>query len=89
MADTLAGFGYAVWLPDVYYRTASGQPFYMATVFNDQAERERLFGMIGSVTPDMLAPTPRRSSTSSRRAPEVTRRDGSASPATAWVAARR
>ena len=35
MADTLAGFGYAVLLPDVYYRHGDWQPFYMATAFTD------------------------------------------------------
>ncbi|MGV7699708.1 dienelactone hydrolase family protein, partial [Mycobacterium kansasii] len=55
MAAKLAGFGYAVLLPDVYYRTADWAPFDMATVFNDQSERGRLFSMIGSVTPDRMA----------------------------------
>lgn len=55
MAARLAGFGYAVLLPDVYYRTADWAPFDMATVFNDQSERGRLFSMIGSVTPDRMA----------------------------------
>ncbi len=55
MADTLAGFGYAVLLPDVYYRQGDWQPFSMQTVFSDPEERKRLFGMIGSVTQDMIA----------------------------------
>lgn len=54
MADTLAGFGFAVLLPDVYYRHPDWQPFAMQTVFNDPAERRRLFGMISSLTPDMI-----------------------------------
>lgn len=54
MADTLAGFGYAVLLPDVYYRKADWQPFDMKTAFSDPAERGRLFGMIGSLKPDMM-----------------------------------
>lgn len=53
MADTLAGFGYAVLLPDVYYRQGDWQPFSMATAFTDPEERTRLFGMIGSLTQDM------------------------------------
>ena len=36
MADTLAGFGYAVLLPDVYYRDGDWQPFDMLTVFGDE-----------------------------------------------------
>ena len=54
MADTLAGFGYAVLLPDVYYRQGDWQPFSMATAFTDPNERTRLFGMIGSLTQDMM-----------------------------------
>jgi carboxymethylenebutenolidase len=55
MADTLAGFGYAVLLPDVYYRHGDWQPFSMATAFGDPEERKRLMGMVGSITPDMMA----------------------------------
>ena len=55
MAARLAGFGHAVLLPDVYYRSGDWQPFDMATVFTDAAERKRLFGMISSITPDMMA----------------------------------
>jgi carboxymethylenebutenolidase len=54
MADTLAGFGYAVLLPDVYYRQGDWQPFSMATAFTDPEERTRLFGMIGSLTQHMM-----------------------------------
>ena len=50
MADELAGHGYAVLMPDVYYREGEWAPFSMATVFEDQAERARLFAMISSVT---------------------------------------
>jgi carboxymethylenebutenolidase len=55
MAARLAGFGHAVLLPDVYYRHGDWEPFKMETVFSDPEERQRLFGMIGSVTPDMIA----------------------------------
>jgi len=55
MADTLAGFGYAVLLPDVYYRHGEWAPFSMESVFSDPKERTRLFGMIGSMTQDMWA----------------------------------
>jgi carboxymethylenebutenolidase len=54
MADTLAGFGFAVLLPDVYYRDGDWQPFDMVTVFGDADERARLFGMIGSLTNDKV-----------------------------------
>jgi carboxymethylenebutenolidase len=55
MAARLAGYGYAVLLPDVYYRSGDWAPFDMATVFGDQKERQRLFSMIGSLTPDTIA----------------------------------
>ncbi|MGY4652001.1 dienelactone hydrolase family protein [Mycobacterium sp. URHB0021] len=55
MAARLAGFGHAVLLPDVYYRHGEWQPFDMQTAFSDPDERKRLMGMIGSITPDMMA----------------------------------
>ncbi|OBI19342.1 dienelactone hydrolase family protein [Mycobacterium sp. E2497] len=55
MAAKLAGYGYTVLLPDVYYRSGDWAPFDMATVFGDERERRRLFGMIGGLTPDKMA----------------------------------
>ena len=55
MAARLAGFGHAVLLPDVYYRHGDWQPFDMTTAFTDAQERKRLFGMIQSITGDMMA----------------------------------
>lgn len=55
MADKLAGFGYAVLVPDVYYREGDWEPFTMATVFSDDAERKRLFRMMSDVTPERMA----------------------------------
>ena len=54
MAAKLAGFGYAVLLPDVYYRNADWAPFDMVSVFGDENERNRLMSMIGSLTPDKI-----------------------------------
>jgi carboxymethylenebutenolidase len=54
MAAKLAGFGYAVLLPDVYYRHGDWAPIDMKTAFNDPEERTRLMKMIGSVTPMMM-----------------------------------
>jgi carboxymethylenebutenolidase len=54
MAGRLAGYGYAVLLPDVYYRSGDWAPFDMVSVFGDKSERNRLFGMIGSLTQDKV-----------------------------------
>ncbi len=53
MADRLARLGYAVLLPDVYYRTGGYTPFDIATVFSDPAERKRLTSLAASVTAQM------------------------------------
>ena len=55
MADTLAGFGYCVLLPDVFYRHGDWKPFDMKTVFDDEDERARLMPMILGLTPDKVA----------------------------------
>jgi carboxymethylenebutenolidase len=55
MGDQLAAYGYAVLVPDVYYREGDWAPFEMASVFSDENERKRLFSMISKVTPDMMA----------------------------------
>jgi carboxymethylenebutenolidase len=52
MAAKLADFGYAVLLPDVYYRQGEWAPFDMETAFTDDNERKRLMSMVGSITPD-------------------------------------
>ncbi|SHJ90838.1 carboxymethylenebutenolidase [Pseudonocardia thermophila] len=54
MADHLAGMGYAVLLPDVYYRHGDWAPFDMKTAFSDEAERARLFSMLKSLTNEMV-----------------------------------
>jgi len=50
MGDRLAGMGYAVLVPDIYYRAGEWAPFDMATAFSDDKERARLFGLIGGLT---------------------------------------
>jgi carboxymethylenebutenolidase len=55
MAARLAGFGFAVLLPDVYYRHGDWEPFSMDSVFSDPEQRGRLMSMVGSVTQDMIA----------------------------------
>jgi carboxymethylenebutenolidase len=55
MAAKLADFGYAVLLPDVYYREGDWEPINMKTAFSDAEQRKRLMSMIGSITPDNWA----------------------------------
>ena len=54
MAAKLAAKGYAVLLPDVYYRSGDWAPFDMAAVFSDEQERKRLYSMIGGLTQDKV-----------------------------------
>lgn len=55
MAERLASLGYAVLLPDVYYRRGQWAPFDMKNVFGDASERNRLFAMMKAITPDVMA----------------------------------
>jgi carboxymethylenebutenolidase len=55
MATRLAALGFAVLLPDVYYRSGDWAPFDMAGVFGDAAERKRLFAMMKAITPKVMA----------------------------------
>jgi carboxymethylenebutenolidase len=54
MADRLAGLGYTVLLPDVFYRSAGWAPFDVATVFSDPAEWARLLSRAASVRTEMV-----------------------------------
>ncbi len=54
MAERLAGLGYAVLLPNVFYRAGDYRPFDKATVWDDPPERERLRALIQSLTPDRV-----------------------------------
>jgi carboxymethylenebutenolidase len=55
MAEKLAGFGYNVLLPNLYYRAGAQKPFDPGTAFNDPKERERLMGLMGALTNKALA----------------------------------
>lgn len=54
MAERLAGLGYVVLVPDVFYRAGSYRPFDKATVWSDPPERERLMALIGALTPERV-----------------------------------
>ncbi|BBA89045.1 dienelactone hydrolase family protein [Mycobacterium pseudoshottsii] len=55
MAATLAGFGYAVLLPDMYYRHRGYAPFSLPSAFTDPGERARMMALGDSLIPDMMA----------------------------------
>src|SRR5882757_11166361 len=55
MAEKLAGYGYAVLVPDVYYRPGEYAAFDLNTAFSDPDERKRLMSLMGAVTPDKMA----------------------------------
>jgi carboxymethylenebutenolidase len=53
MAQRLADLGYVAFLPEVYYRHGEYEPFQLATAFTDESERNRLMGMVRSLTKAM------------------------------------
>jgi carboxymethylenebutenolidase len=55
MAEKIAGPGYAVLIPDVYYREGDWPSFDLSNVFGDDQERARLFGYMGSLTNERIA----------------------------------
>jgi len=55
MGDKLASLGYVTLIPDVYYRNPGWTPFDPGTAFAQEAERGRLFGLMGSLTNDRIA----------------------------------
>jgi carboxymethylenebutenolidase len=54
MGDHLAGLGYVVLVPDVFYREGTWAPFDPVTAFTDEGERNRLFGLVGSLDNDRI-----------------------------------
>ncbi|BCI89520.1 hypothetical protein NIIDMKKI_47260 [Mycobacterium kansasii] len=84
MAAKLAGNGYAVLLPDVYYREGAWAAFDMATAFGDAKERARIMFMIGTLTPDRVTRDSGAFFDYLSGRPEV-RASASVCAATAWV----
>jgi carboxymethylenebutenolidase len=52
--DRLANAGYVALVPDIYYRAGDWAPFDIATVFTEPQERNRLFGMVRTLTNDRV-----------------------------------
>jgi carboxymethylenebutenolidase len=50
VGDRLAGLGYVALIPDVYYREGDYAPFDLKTTFSDEKERNRLFGLMFTLT---------------------------------------
>jgi carboxymethylenebutenolidase len=55
MAQQLADLGYAVLLPNLYYRQGKTEPFDLRTVFTEPAERARLTALARTVTEEGAA----------------------------------
>ena len=54
MGDRLAGLGYVVLIPDIYYRAGEWTPFDVATLFTDPRERARMSGLTRALTNDAI-----------------------------------
>jgi len=54
LAGRLAGLGYVVLVPDIYYRAGAWEPFDVATLFTDERERARMAGLAAQLTNDRI-----------------------------------
>ena len=54
LGDRLAGMGYAVLVPDIYYRAGQWAPFDVATLFTDDNERARMRGLVAPLTNEAI-----------------------------------
>lgn len=53
MAERLAGEGYAVLVPDLFYRNGDYGPLDAKTAFSEEKTKERVMGMVKGTTQDM------------------------------------
>ena len=54
IAERIAAPGYAVLVPDVFYREGDWAPINLATAFGDEKERARLFAYMGALTNERI-----------------------------------
>lgn len=54
MGARVADLGYVALVPDIYYRAGEWEPFSMETVFSDEKERARLFGLMSALTNEKI-----------------------------------
>jgi carboxymethylenebutenolidase len=54
MAEKIAAPGYAVLVPDVFYRAGDWAPIDLNTAFGDEKERARLFGYMSALTNERI-----------------------------------
>ena len=54
LGDRLAGMGYVVLIPDIYYRAGQWAPFDVATLFTDDEERARMGRLVASLTNEAI-----------------------------------
>ena len=54
MGDRLAGMGYVVLIPDIYYRAGQWAPFDVATLFSDKKERKRMQRLVVALTNEAI-----------------------------------